>query len=205
MSYYTYFYPQSERYNPNNLTNEQLNDSISENRIALHDSQIKFIVELIDIYYTKTPISLNSARYFWNVVISYCKQISETKNILWINSELKESSSVAINHAECEFKTDLEDRLKEIDNSLENCFREAIVVASIKPFYDKDKFYINEYNEQEVVYLSTDFPNRIDIVFNEVESLVSEYTRTKFMLDNFDTKKEEVEFGSNEKTSDKGE
>lgn len=203
MSYYTYFYPQSERYNPNNLTNDQLNDSISENRIALHDSQIKFIVELIDIYYTKTPISLNSARYFWNVVISYYKRISETKNILWINSELKESSSVAINHAECEFKTDLEDRLKSIDDSLENCFREAIVVASIKPFYDKDKFYISEYNEQEVVYLSTDFPNRIDIVFTEVESLVSEYTRTKFMLDNFDTKKEESEFGSNEKTSDK--
>lgn len=187
MSYYTYFKPTKDKYNPTNLSSDNINKNIKEVSERIKEYTLSLKVCMVDAYYQGTMKCMPHLRAFFNILSSYYKTKVSYENILWIEGELGEFGSVGINHADCPAKDYLEESIEEDNNLIDKALEELLILASIKPFYGKED------SDEESSYLRNEYQRNIDGILEEMESNINELAKDQFMLDYFDTKKTEAD------------
>lgn len=200
MSYYQFFYPDIHKYNPDNLSPEDIQRCISGLNDTLDSVRLSIRLKMINCYYHDVESSVNFLSMLWERFVELLKQKDRLETISWITSDLDEYQSVAINHAQCDSKYQLEEDIESYTSSLNKGFQKLALLAAIRPFNaieeqsshsrlssrDEERF-----REQESDYLLNELQERITEVFDAAVDIVSELSRSQFMLDNFDTHKSE--------------
>lgn len=200
MSYYQFFYPDIHKYNPDNLSPEDIQHRISDLDDSIASTGLSIRLKMINCYYHGVEQSVNFLSMLWEHFIDLLKQKDSLETISWITSDLNEYSSVAINHARCDSKYQLQEDIESNVSSLNSSFERLALLAAIRPFNaleeqnsrsrlsgrDEERL-----REQESDYLLNDLQDRITEIFDAASDTVSELSRSQFMLDNFDTHKSE--------------
>lgn len=196
MSYYTYFYPIKEQFNPRNLSDEEIAKQINTEQTVLQNGKLMFKVFMVECYYGEIANMLPTLRTLFYGIVSHYKTLQSYDTIRDIAHELANYSCVAINHAECPDKGFLQSKIDDENNFIENQLASLAVLAAIKPFTKAE--YKGTYNSNEVEYLQTDYMEAIDDVFANIGMAVSTISSLQFQLDYFDTKKEEKDLADDE-------
>lgn len=189
MSYYTYFYPKKEQYNPCELSAEEIKNKIIEAKEDFQSKKIRLIVALIQHYYTKEPSLISCLETIWKTLVYECDRIAKYEWMEVIKEDMEAYGEVAINHASCPSKYYLEEAIERNNAVITNCFTRILVIASAQPFYNKKEK--NSYNEEELDYLTDAFLELIESIIEEVIDTVEDRNKNYFMLDYYDTKVEE--------------
>lgn len=189
MSYYTYFRPKKEQYNPCNLSAKEIKSKIIEAKEALQSKKIRLIVALIRHYYTKEPLIISYLENIWKTLVYECDRIAKYEWMEVIKEDVETYGEVAINHASCPSKYYLEEAIERNNAIITKCFTRILVIASAQPFYNKKEK--SSYNEEELDYLTDTFLELIESILEEVIDTVEDRNINYFMLDYYDTKVEE--------------
>lgn len=181
MSYYTYFYPKD--YNPDNLTSEEIENRKKQNNITIKEAKRSIKLYMIKAYSNDNPNAYTRLiETYLEMYISALKSNADLETITWIDSELNEFKSVAINHARCNSEYELQEYINGTEERLEEQLDELLILACIKT----PKEDVSE-------YLKTEYMEGIEEIFSYIEESVFDMSRDKFMLKYFDTKKTEEE------------
>lgn len=187
MSYYTYFYPKD--YNKDNLSEEDINNRVVSIKETIDCITLRIKLSMIEFYYGEKVDSHHTLEgLFKNIVFNY-QEKEKLEQILWINEEIKQYQCVGINHADCSSKYYLQEQIDSRKKDIKECFSFLCCLAVIKPFY-----YIKneeEKSRKETEYLKTEYLVEIDNIINNVVETIEETCKLQFMLNYFDTKKEE--------------
>lgn len=181
MSYYTFFYPKD--YNPNGLTDKDIADKLKKNTKYIKDAKRNIKLYMIKAYGDDNPNKYTcTIEMFLNVLISTLKDSEALNTITWIDNELKEYKSVAINHAACDSEYILEEQITYAEERLEKALDDLLILACIKTT-----------KEDVMEYLKSEYIEDIEEIFGNIEEDICELSRNQFMLKYFDTKKAEDE------------
>lgn len=186
MSYYTYFYPKKDE----TYSEEELNKKISKGESMEKEYRLLLKLFLIDAYY-KTDVRdiMKTIQFYFNCYVYCCEDLERLYWISRTNKELKEYGEVSINHANCDSKNQLE---IDIDNDTEYVkgrFDDLMILTRVK-FDDSAKEYTDQtFNN----WMKSSYIGEIDEILNGVRDIIEDKYQSKFMLDNFDTKKDEDE------------
>lgn len=186
MSYYTYFKPTVNKYNPNGMTDNEVTARISDVRKYIDDDILGIKTVMIDTYYDYANSIMVKSR-FWSLK-HWLEELNMLDNIQWIEGELKEYGMVGINHANCHSKGELELFIDNHKQAIDNCLTDLLILSKIR--FNKED-YPSDYNEGK--YLRYDYQEEIDSIIDNLKETEYSLSRDKFMLDNFDTKKDEGE------------
>lgn len=197
MSYYTYFKPTKDKYNPDNLSTDELNQKVSQTENKIKELKLYLRLYMIAAYYEGSLKYINHIQTYFNSLVYCLKKAESYRSILWIDSELKEYNMVGINHADCPSEYYLKDLIKSDNERIDKAFEELLILSSIKPFHDKKD------PDEESAYLREEFQNDMDSIFDGLEGNIAELSQDQFMLDYFDTKKTESELSEEENNKEK--
>lgn len=181
MSYYTYFYPNENQYNPNSLNENKINERIKKIDAIISKEERKLRVLMLQKYYEARLSLKQITEQFFSLVDLYTKK-EELEQILWIKKELEAHNAVGINHANCVSKYIIEEEIKISNKIIENCLSDLYCLVSLKSFKKL---------KEELRYLQSDFMQEIETTLESVKDAVINKSSYTFMLKYFDTKIEE--------------
>lgn len=184
MSYYTYFYPKKNE----TYSEEELNERIKKGESTEREYRLLLKLFLVDAYY-KTDVRdiMKTIRLYFNCFVYCCEDLERLYWISRINKELKEYGEVAINHANCKSKEQLESDIDTDDACIKDRFDDLMILTRVK-FDDSAK----EYSKQTFnSWIKSEYISEISDILNAVKEIIEDKYQNKFMLDNFDTKKSE--------------
>lgn len=185
MSWYTYFYPKLEDYIQGETVNAmKVRLAKCKQNCALFKRG--FMVSAIRAYYDQ-PTVFHNMDYNWRVLVKFLQEKEEIETALWVKEQLDTYKSVGINHAECDSKEDLQDAIDKCNEYTNSLLDEGIYYTCFKNSNVAEEF------DKEITYFLEDFIPYYEDLYARLEENIADLYHQKFMLDNFDTKKEENE------------
>lgn len=206
MSYYTHFYPKKGLYNEKNLSIEEINREISQRRDSIERTKMLLKGEAVSAYYSETTRdAMSKLVYLFHSLEWDYEQINKYEWAITIDSDMKEYKSVAINHANCDSKYELQDRIDDTKKYVLGLLRNLIILTRVKfipPKKDEDGYWRHDGEQTEMEYLMGEYQFKIDEILESLEEAMEEMSKNQFMLDCFDGHKGEAELEAEEKTLD---
>lgn len=197
MSYYTFFYPPKGLYNERNLSIEEINKEIKRKKDSIGKTKILLKGDAISAYYTKTTKeAIDKLNYLFYSLKYELELINKYEWVVTIDSDMKEYKSVAINHANCHSKYELQDEIDVTNKYISRLFSDLIVLTRVKFTPSKnygDNYRKNDEEKNEMEYLMGEYQIKINQILDSLEEAIEEKSKNQFMFDCFDGHKGEAD------------
>lgn len=184
MSYYTYFYPKQ-------LTDQDSRDlkRLSEVKSRMRTAKMTMTLMLVQAYYNDDiRQNMRNLDMSFREVVYYIKEYERLECLDMVKSQLDEYGSVSFNHAKCDSEYQLKDSMEHTEEYIKNDLYLELLLMTVVRFGKGD----GEYGDQtESQWLRSGFPGTVMERLDGINELYEEYWNNQFMLDNFDTKKDE--------------
>lgn len=198
MSYYTYFYPKKDLFG--DFTDSQIDEKLKKLNQSKEEIKVSILTTMIDLYYKQSLDyrDIKNLKFNCDLLRNYHKEIEKLRlqheiNYAYSDKDNKDNS-IEINYADAQSKYSLEQDIKDEDNYYNDVFESLVVLSRIKfkPKNKEDRYAEDPIDEMS--YLRYTYIDSIKALFDLIESTAEDNVKNQFMIECFDTKKEEKEF-----------